>query len=71
MYNPLMKDIFVVRFKMFYTTMDGVVGVQIQYSCIDKLGIESKAEDMFGTNIYAVLRDYTSINLSNPLIQVI
>jgi len=71
MYNPLMKSIFIVRFKSFYTTEEGAIGTEIKYLCIDPKGVASDCEKIYGDNLYIMLKDYSVIYLNNPLITVI
>lgn len=71
LYNPLLKTTIIVRYKSFYTTDEGAVGVEIKYVCIDQLGNSSDCEKVFGDNLYSMMKDYSPISLNNPLITVI
>lgn len=71
MYNPILTDIFIVRFKSFYTTDEGAIGTEIKYLCVDPQGNAMDCQEKYGENLYTILRDYSTINLNNPLITVI
>lgn len=71
MYNNLIPDNVIVRFKEFYTHEDGIVATEVNYICVDKLGIQADCFTKYGVELYQMLKDYSVINLQSPLIQVI
>jgi hypothetical protein len=71
LYNPLLPKEFMVRFKTFFVTEDGGISIEIKYVCVNRQGVQSDCQELFGNGFYNVLRDYTVIKLNNPSIEVI
>jgi hypothetical protein len=45
--------------------------MEIKYICLDKRGLESNCVKKFGDSFYFVLRDYQTIKLDSPSIEII
>jgi hypothetical protein len=71
MYNPIVKEILMIRYKRYSTTEDGAIKLNIEYRCIDRKGIITDCSENFGKEFYFVLRDYIVIKLDNPSIEII
>ena len=71
LYNPLLPKEPIVRYKCVYTSVDGGVGMDIYYRCIDRNGNESDCMAKYGDSIYLMLKDYTIIRLSDPNIEIL
>jgi hypothetical protein len=71
MYNPIVQDILMIRYKRYSTTEDGGIKLNIEYHCVDRKGMISDCHENFGKEFYYALRDYQTIQLNNPSIEVI
>lgn len=71
MYNPVIKDILMVRYKRYSVTEDGGIKLSIEYKCVDRKGVITDCSENFGKEFYYALRDYQTIQLTSPSIQVI
>jgi len=71
MYNPNMEGTLFLRYKSNYVTEDGAVAVEINYICVDAKGESKNCLEAYKDNLYAIIRDCISINLSSPLVKVI
>lgn len=71
MYNPIIKDILMIRYKRYSTTEDGGIKLSIEYRCIDRKGVITDCSENFGKEFYYALLDYVVIQLNNPSIEII
>jgi hypothetical protein len=71
MYNPIVKDVLMVRNKRYSTTEDGAIKLSIEYHCVDASGEIGDCAQRFGQDFYYALRDYVVIKLDNPSVEIV
>lgn len=59
LFNPLMKDVIILRYKQVYVTEDGGVGSDIFYTGIYSSGNTFDFANKYGDQLYLVLKDFT------------
>lgn len=71
MYNPIVKNLLIVRYKRYSTTEDGAIKLSIEYRSVNENGVITDATAEYGKEFYYALRDYVAIQLDNPSIEII